>query len=301
MAHTYAFAIGGAILLGAHADAGARVAQAASRDATRRRDNCADARAQPRLRAALRLRAPQPRSGARRRARAGRRSCVGALRAASAREFMPKLEEGNFWIRATLPTSISLEQSAKYVGRMRAILRGCPTDASAPCTDDEPHAPRDRRPSSRSSAAPTTAPTSRASTTSSSSRRSSRSTSGARGVTKEKLTEELSKRARRGVPRRRLQLLADDLATTSKRRCRASRARTRSRSFGPDLRVNEEKADEIVDVMATVRGVEDLGMFRSLGQPNVRITPDRVAVRRATASTSATSRRWCRRPSAARR
>ncbi len=36
------------------------------------------------------------------------------------REFMPKLEEGNFWIRATLPMSISLEQSAKYVGRMRA-------------------------------------------------------------------------------------------------------------------------------------------------------------------------------------
>ncbi|HEX9101833.1 MAG TPA: efflux RND transporter permease subunit, partial [Polyangia bacterium] len=42
------------------------------------------------------------------------------------REFMPKLEEGNFWIRATLPMSISLEESAKYVGRMRAILLGCP-------------------------------------------------------------------------------------------------------------------------------------------------------------------------------
>ena len=38
-------------------------------------------------------------------------------------EFMPKLEEGNFWIRATLPTSISLEQSAKYVDRMRDIIR----------------------------------------------------------------------------------------------------------------------------------------------------------------------------------
>ena len=35
-------------------------------------------------------------------------------------EFMPKLEEGNFWIRATLPMSISLDQSAKYVGKMRA-------------------------------------------------------------------------------------------------------------------------------------------------------------------------------------
>ena len=49
------------------------------------------------------------------------------------REFMPKLEEGNFWIRATLPTSISLEQSATYVGRMRAILRGCPAEKGVEC------------------------------------------------------------------------------------------------------------------------------------------------------------------------
>ena len=48
---------------------------------------------------------------------------------------MPKLEEGNFWIRATLPMSISLDQSAKYVGRMRAILRGCPIDPSVPCDE----------------------------------------------------------------------------------------------------------------------------------------------------------------------
>src|SRR3984957_13851110 len=51
------------------------------------------------------------------------------------REFMPHLEEGNFWIRATLPMSISLDQSAKYVGRMRRILRGCPEDETQPCDD----------------------------------------------------------------------------------------------------------------------------------------------------------------------
>src|SRR5260370_22172184 len=53
------------------------------------------------------------------------------------REFMPKLEEGNFWIRATLPMSISLDQTAKYVGDVRAILRGCPREPVAPC--DEEH------------------------------------------------------------------------------------------------------------------------------------------------------------------
>ena len=46
---------------------------------------------------------------------------------------------------------------------------------------------------------------------------------------------------------------------------------------GPDIKVDEQKAQEIFRVMRGVRGVEDLGIFRSLGQPNVRITPDRVA------------------------
>jgi len=52
-------------------------------------------------------------------------------------EFMPHLEEGNFWIRATFPMSISLEQSEKYVGQIRSILRGCPQQPGAVC--DEAH------------------------------------------------------------------------------------------------------------------------------------------------------------------
>ena len=76
------------------------------------------------------------------------------------REFMPKLEEGNFWIRATLPMSISLEQSSQYVGRMRDVLRGCDAAAKVPCDEQSgPQVPGGRRRSSRSSAAPTTAPT----------------------------------------------------------------------------------------------------------------------------------------------
>ena len=41
-------------------------------------------------------------------------------------EFMPKLEEGNFWIRATFPMSISLSESAAQVGKMRSILKAHP-------------------------------------------------------------------------------------------------------------------------------------------------------------------------------
>jgi Cu/Ag efflux pump CusA len=52
-------------------------------------------------------------------------------------EFMPHLEEGNLWIRATLPTSISLTQSAKYTDLMRNIVRGCPDDPRITCINLE--------------------------------------------------------------------------------------------------------------------------------------------------------------------
>ena len=41
-------------------------------------------------------------------------------------EFLPKLEEGNLWIRATMPTTISLEEGNSYVNRMRATISGFP-------------------------------------------------------------------------------------------------------------------------------------------------------------------------------
>ena len=41
-------------------------------------------------------------------------------------EFLPKLEEGNLWIRATFPQSVSLEDSDTYVSRMRTLMTRYP-------------------------------------------------------------------------------------------------------------------------------------------------------------------------------
>ena len=50
--------------------------------------------------------------------------------------------------------------------------------------------------------------------------------------------------------------------------------------YGADLRLLEAKGDEIVNVMRGVRGVEDLGLFRVIGQPNLEFRVDRdVAAR----------------------
>src|SRR6185295_3110907 len=41
-------------------------------------------------------------------------------------EFLPKLEEGNLWIRATLPPTISLQEGNAYVNEMRTLIREQP-------------------------------------------------------------------------------------------------------------------------------------------------------------------------------
>ncbi|HZC35192.1 MAG TPA: CusA/CzcA family heavy metal efflux RND transporter, partial [Chthoniobacterales bacterium] len=45
--------------------------------------------------------------------------------------------------------------------------------------------------------------------------------------------------------------------------------------YGGDLKTLEAKADEIADVMRGIRGVEDLGVFRVIGQPNLNFKVDR--------------------------
>ena len=50
--------------------------------------------------------------------------------------------------------------------------------------------------------------------------------------------------------------------------------------YGDDLKTLEDKADQIVNVMKEVKGIEDLGVFRVLGQPNINIEVDRRAAAR---------------------
>jgi cobalt-zinc-cadmium resistance protein CzcA len=50
--------------------------------------------------------------------------------------------------------------------------------------------------------------------------------------------------------------------------------------YGDDLKTLEEKADQIVSIMGGVQGVQDLGVFRVIGQPNLDYTVDRPAAAR---------------------
>jgi cobalt-zinc-cadmium resistance protein CzcA len=50
--------------------------------------------------------------------------------------------------------------------------------------------------------------------------------------------------------------------------------------FGTDLKLLEEKGDEIVKTLAPIKGVQDLGLFRVIGQPNLNVAVDRAKAAR---------------------
>jgi cobalt-zinc-cadmium resistance protein CzcA len=50
--------------------------------------------------------------------------------------------------------------------------------------------------------------------------------------------------------------------------------------YGDDLKVLEAKSDEIVSLLRRIKGIEDLGVFRVLGQPNLNVAVDREAAAR---------------------
>jgi heavy metal efflux system protein len=191
-------------------------------------------------------------------------------------EFMPKLEEGNFWIRATLPLSISLEQSSKYVGKMRRIVLGCPADEKLGC--DERSRPEVRtvvsqlgRPDDGTDPSgfyniELFAPL-------------SPRAEWRKGVTKESLTADLNRELQEAFPGFSFnfsQYIADNVEEALS----GVKGENTVKVVGPDLRVNEQKAREIQAVLAKVKGIEDLGFYESLGQPDVRVTPDRALCQR---------------------
>jgi cobalt-zinc-cadmium resistance protein CzcA len=50
--------------------------------------------------------------------------------------------------------------------------------------------------------------------------------------------------------------------------------------YGDDLNTLESKGRQVVNVMSQVRGVEDLGLFRIIGQPNLNLAVNRDAAAR---------------------
>ncbi len=173
-------------------------------------------------------------------------------------EFLPKLEEGNLWIRATMPLSISMTESDGYVNEMRHLIgtfsevqttvsqHGRPddgTDATGPFNAEffVPLKPLDAWPT---------------------------------GVTKEALSSQMETLLRArfpGVEFNFSQYIEDNVEEAAS----GVKGENSVKIFGPDLHVLERLSQQIAATMRTVSGITDLAALRSLGQPTLEISVDR--------------------------
>jgi cobalt-zinc-cadmium resistance protein CzcA len=173
-------------------------------------------------------------------------------------EFLPKLEEGNLWIRATMPPSISLEESDSYVNRMRMLIKRFPevetvvsqhgrpddgTDATGFFNTEffVPLKPFDAWP---------------------------------KNIDKEKLTSQMTTALQDqfpGVEFNFSQYIEDNVEEAAS----GVKGENSVKLYGNDLETLEKTASQIEAVMKGVPGITDLAVFNSLGQPTVRIDIDR--------------------------
>src|SRR5215211_1793767 len=178
-------------------------------------------------------------------------------------EFLPKLEEGNLWIRATLPPTISLQEGNAYVNEMRKLIRSRPEVESVVSQHGRPDDGTDAAglfnaeffaPLKPSSEWPGT-------------------------KDKDELTAELLAQLQEkfpGVEFNFSQYLQDNVSEAVS----GVKGENSIKLYGNDLQALTDTANKIKSVLGTVQGVTDLAVFTSLGQPTVQIDIDRARAAR---------------------
>jgi heavy metal efflux system protein len=178
-------------------------------------------------------------------------------------EFLPKLEEGNLWIRATLPSTISIDAGNEYVNRMRTMIRGFPEVEAVVSQHGRPD---DGTDAAGSFNAEFFAPLKPAS-------------EWPAGMDKDKLTAEMLEKLQASFPGVEFnfsQYLQDNVAEAVS----GVKGENSIKLFGNDLQALTDTANKIKGVLGTVQGVTDLAVFTSLGQPTVQIDIDRARAAR---------------------
>ena len=173
-------------------------------------------------------------------------------------EFLPALEEGNFWIRASMPPTLSLDAGIAASARMREILLRHPEVLTVVSQHGRPDNGSDPSPFSNVELfAPLKPPD-----------------QWTPGLDKEKLTEILQREfedALPGVGFNFSQYIQDNVEEALS----GVKGANSVKIVGPELAVLEKLADQIMKQMTQVEGVADLGIFHVLGQPNLNIRVDR--------------------------
>jgi heavy metal efflux system protein len=179
-------------------------------------------------------------------------------------QFLPKLEEGNIWAHATMPLTISLEHGAKLCNQMRSVFKSFPEVATVVSQLGRPDDGTettgffniefsvDLKPDSEWPA----------------------------GMDKPKLVKQIDDKLTQkfpGVSFSYSQNIEDNIDEAISG---VKAGENAIKVYGPDLATDERIANGIKESLEGVRGVVDAVVLRSLGQPNLQITPDRAACAR---------------------
>ena len=173
-------------------------------------------------------------------------------------EFLPALEEGNFWIRASMPPTISLDAGTAATAKMREILLRHPEVITVVSQHGRPDNGSDASPFSNVELFAPLKPFDE----------------WPANLTKETLTEELQKEFSEELPGIGFnfsQYIQDNIEEALS----GVKGANSVKIVGPNLQTLEALSTQVMAEMAKVQGVADLGIFHLLGQPNLNVRIDR--------------------------
>ncbi len=178
-------------------------------------------------------------------------------------EFLPTLEEGNLWVRATMPGTISLEEGHGTVQAIRATLMEFPEAVTVTSQQGRPDDGTDPAGFFNTEFFVPLRPPAEWRT----------------GRTRNELVARINERLEErfvGIQFSYAQMISDNVQEAAS----GVKGENAIKVFGPDLEVLTRKAEQIRVLLNRVRGLTDIAVFPTLGQPTVSITIDRARAAR---------------------
>lgn len=171
-------------------------------------------------------------------------------------EFLPKLDEGNIWLKVSLPPSTTLDKTKEVERQVRAILKSYPeignvvTQVGRPDDGTDPKGPNNLEIMADLKPRETW-----------------------RFADKEALIADMTKKIRTipGALTNFSQVIEDNVMEALS----GVQGEIAIKIFGPDLEILENKAEQVAEVVAGIQGASDVAAIKVNGQTELDITADR--------------------------
>jgi cobalt-zinc-cadmium resistance protein CzcA len=178
-------------------------------------------------------------------------------------EFLPKLEEGNIWARATLPLTTSLSNADEVAGGVRRVFQSFPEVTNVVSQTGRPDDGSDTTGFFNIEFSVDLKPQEK----------------WPRGLTKDELVSQIADQLKARFPGVNFGF-SQNIEDNVEEALSGVKGVNAIKVYGPDLSVDEKVANEVKEVVSGVPGMADMAVYRAMGQPNLMITPDRAACSR---------------------